>query len=199
MVGMNNSQLKYSSVQPYLGSWCILGVVTGFVKMDVVTGPTELTPSTPDLPSQNTDVSLPCKYSNFEKCLTNKEDKRNYSLIFPNHTSQKENMFLNDSSLCENSARSCQNIIDKKHLNLFEKVCDFKDFTIKHNNTNQNLIHTLHSNYTCNVCNKYLKGKRSLIKHLLVHSEQRKYKCDVCDKGFKMKCNLNKHLLIHSK
>nr|CAD7459319.1 unnamed protein product [Timema tahoe] len=137
---------------------------------------------------------------------------------------QKENIFLNYSALGENSKRSGQEIIEKKHVNLFKKVCDFKDSTTEHNNTKQNLISTLQRKYRCNICNKDFKEKRSLNKHLLnkesisvtyvirasrrsydlnrhllIHSAQRKYKCDVCDKSFKTKNNLKSHLLIHSK
>nr|CAD7418859.1 unnamed protein product [Timema poppensis] len=67
---------------------------------------TELTPSTHVLPSQVTDVSQPCKYSNLEKGLVHKEDKRNYNLILCDHLSSKKNIFLNYSKLGENSARS---------------------------------------------------------------------------------------------
>nr|CAD7602677.1 unnamed protein product [Timema genevievae] len=154
---------------------------------------TELTPSTLDLPSQVTDVSLPCKYLNLEKCLIHKEEKRNCKLM-----GQKETIFLNDSALGENSTRSCQEIIEKKHVNLFKKFCDFKDSTTEHNNTKQNLISTLQRKYMCNVCNKDFKEKGSLNKHLLVHSKQRKYKCEVCNKIFKWTSHLKRHLLIHS-
>nr|CAD7198490.1 unnamed protein product [Timema douglasi] len=122
-----------------------------------------------------------------DKYLILIEEKRNCKLM-----GQKENIFLNDSALGENSTRSDQDIIDKKN------VCDFKDSISNHNNTKQSLIHTLHRKYTCNVCNRDLKERGSLKKHLLVHSEQIEYKCDVCDKSFKRKGDLNRHLLIHS-
>ena len=52
--------------------------------------------------------------------------------------------------------------------------------------------------YKCDICDKVLSSKGSLLYHTRSHSGEKPYSCDICGKGFSQSSNLKRHSYIHS-
>ncbi|XP_054710151.1 zinc finger protein 813-like [Uloborus diversus] len=55
---------------------------------------------------------------------------------------------------------------------------------------------TVERSHYCDICSKYFKQRRYLLRHLLIHSTKSKFQCAYCYKTFNRKDNLQTHLRV---
>ncbi|XP_067946156.1 zinc finger protein 845-like [Watersipora subatra] len=63
--------------------------------------------------------------------------------------------------------------------------------------TNNNSSHADSQTFHCEVCNKFFKSKKVLLRHQQIHTGEKPYHCTVCEAKFTRNETLKAHMLIH--
>ncbi|XP_044731385.1 gastrula zinc finger protein XlCGF57.1-like [Chrysoperla carnea] len=152
-------------------------------------------------------------------CIKNEQNTQDfYKIEYDQYSAlienvEKENQEKSDSKTNESTTEDLKHIFEDNDDNQFEDDSnperqddDFNE-TNSEENLEQNkksLVDILIRKYniydlTCNVCNKELSTRATLLRHMDTHNKNRSFKhqCPICNKGFSDRGNLNKHLNRH--